>query len=65
MEQLNIEGKRSGEGFIAHKATLEVFPQLSIARQGRWIRSLIDIMIKNRLNYYFMIRQTDWFVDGE
>ena len=22
MEQLNIEGKRSGDGFVAHKATL-------------------------------------------
>ena len=22
IEQLNIEGKRSGEGFVAHKATL-------------------------------------------
>ena len=49
MEQLNIEGKRSGEGFVAHKAML--VNALSMALSARVVLMDITIGLKGLLGY--------------
>ncbi len=49
MEQLNIEGKRSGEGFVAHKATL--VNALSRALADRVVLMDLTIGRKGLLGY--------------
>ncbi|GAI68519.1 unnamed protein product [marine sediment metagenome] len=49
MEQLNIEGKRSGEGFVAHKAML--VSALSRALSARVVLMDITIGLKGLLGY--------------
>ena len=49
MEQLNIEGKRSGEGFVAHKALL--VSALSRAVADRVVLSDITLGRKGLLGY--------------
>ncbi len=49
MEQLNIEGKRSGEGFVAHKAML--VNALSRAIADRVTLNGVTLGRKGLLNY--------------
>jgi len=49
LEQLNIEGKRSGEGFVAHKATL--VNALSMALSARVVLMDLTIGLKGLLGY--------------
>jgi len=49
IEQLNIEGKRSGEGFVAHKATL--VNALSRALADRVVLMDLTIGRKGLLGY--------------
>ncbi len=49
MEQLNIEGKRSGEGFVAHKAML--VNALSRALSARVVLMGLTIGLKGFLGY--------------
>ena len=49
MEQLNIEGKRSGEGFVAHKAML--VNALSRAIAARVVLMDITLGLKGLLGY--------------
>ena len=49
MEQLNIEGKRSGEGFVAHKAML--VSALSRALSERVVLMDLNIGLKGLLGY--------------
>ena len=49
MEQLNIEGKRSGDGFVAHKATL--VNALSRALADRIVLTDLTIGRKGLLGY--------------
>ena len=49
MEQLNIEGKRSGEGFVAHKAML--VNALSMALSARVVLMDMTIGLKGFLGY--------------
>ncbi len=49
IEKLNIEGKRSGEGFIAHKAML--VSALSRALSARVVLLGITVGLKGLLGY--------------
>ena len=49
MEQLNIEGKRSGEGFVTHKAKL--VNALSRALSDRVVLVDVTIGLKGLLGY--------------
>jgi len=49
VEQLNIEGKRSGEGFVAHKAMLVI--ALSMAIASRVVLMDITLGLKGLLGY--------------